>query len=105
MPATPHRFESPPGGVMTAGADGAISGDLQVRVLSGSTQVHVEVAYAETDDWYPVAGGVLPQPDQLRADVAALVAGVLSEDPGIDGDGNPRCADLTAFDAGRLHPD
>lgn len=102
MTALPHPFCSPLGGVMTAGPDGTISGDLLVRVREGAGHAHVQVAYAETDDWYPVQGGSLSLVGSLRNDAAVIIAAALSADPGVDDDGNPRCTDLSAFNAAQI---
>lgn len=95
-------FASPLGGVMTAGPEGAISGDLWLRVREGAGHAHVEVAYAETDDWYPVQGGTLPLVGSLADDAGATLAQALSADPGVDGDGNARPTDLEQFDAAAI---
>lgn len=95
-------FVSPPGGVMTAGREGAISGDLWLRVREGAGHAHVEVAYAETDDWYLVQGGALPLVGSLAADAGVTLAQALSADPGVDGDGNARPTDLEQFNAARI---
>ena len=88
----PTRFSSPPGGVMTATDAGVISGELWLRLSSHDGRLRALVAYADTDDWYPVEGGDLP-----AGASAEEVCAHLARDLGPDEDGNPRHTDLVGY--------
>ncbi|WP_217924943.1 hypothetical protein [Miltoncostaea oceani] len=94
--ASPTSITAPPGGVMTATDAGVISGELILRVSFGADATKVEVAYAETDDWYPVEGSPLRPPETTdRNEETARIAAHLAHDPGVDAHGNARHTDLT----------
>lgn len=79
-------FESPLGGVMTEEV-GAITGTLEVAVIDGAARIR----YVGAEDLYTVLG-TPPTAD------AQTVADRLSEDPGIDKDGNPAATSLASAD-------
>lgn len=89
-------FPAPDGGVMTDTEAGTLTGDLILEIaITGSDEAEARVAYAETDDWYPVEGSPIPtRPGEAAQDLAMRVAAHLSEDKGADGAGNPRHTDL-----------
>jgi len=90
-------FESTLGGVMAKGRWGAISGDLQLRTESDGDTLSVSVAYAETDEWYPLRGSPVvcaKWGESHRAAHRALLV-FLTQDPGYDEFDNPRIVALS----------
>lgn len=81
--ATPHNFETPPGGIMTQEV-GAITGPVEAWIEGD----RVHVRYAGAAETYRVEGSVGERsPDQ--------VWDLLTTDPGLDADDNPLTVDLT----------
>ena len=85
------KIDSPSGGVM-AGRVGAMSGRLKLRAHEEGDKLEIEVAYDETDEWWPVKGSPLAGAPSLEEIGAHLAA-----DPGVDEYENPIASDLKAL--------
>lgn len=68
---------------------GAMSGRLKLRKREDAGKIFVEIAYAETDEWWEVKGGPLQEDVPLRR-----VAAHLAADLGVDEHENAVASDL-----------
>lgn len=85
-PAGATTFQSTPGGVLTLEV-GVITGELEIR-LQDPAILGLQIRYTGTTEWFTVAGNADGLPDDSKQ-ARLEVLRILTQDPGVDEDGNP----------------